>query len=133
MLRYIGQEASVEHDLASTTLVVLDSCGEAPAGADCYRLLVGRVPYPPTQGPSQHLLVLDEDVFPRAGEDRLYTAHVGLASSEGSSSFCTLCSSASRPSRASATRGGGGSPSRCPPWTSCLATSSAGISLSRGF
>jgi hypothetical protein len=22
--------------------------GEAPAGADCYRLLVGRVPYPPT-------------------------------------------------------------------------------------
>jgi hypothetical protein len=47
MLRYTGQEASVEHDLASTTLVVLDSCGEAPAGADCYRLLVGRVPYPP--------------------------------------------------------------------------------------
>jgi hypothetical protein len=41
MLRYTGQEASVEHDLASTTLVVLDSCGEAPAGANYYRLQVG--------------------------------------------------------------------------------------------
>src|SRR5215211_2172467 len=60
-------------------------------------------------------------------------AHVGLASPDESSSFCKLCSSVSRPSRASATRGGGGSPSRCPPRTSCLATSSAGISLSRGF
>jgi hypothetical protein len=33
MLRYTGQEASVEHDPASTTLVVLASCGEAPAKA----------------------------------------------------------------------------------------------------
>ncbi len=45
----------------------------------------------------------------RPGENRLSTAHVGLASSDESSSFCKLRSSASRPSRASATRGGGGS------------------------
>src|SRR5215208_4334508 len=33
MLHYTGQEASVEHDPASTTPVVLASCGEVPAGA----------------------------------------------------------------------------------------------------
>src|SRR5215203_4730874 len=42
---------------------------------------------PHTQGLSQPLVVLSEEVFPRAGDDRLSTAQVGLASSEESSSF----------------------------------------------
>jgi hypothetical protein len=49
----------------------------------------GKVLYPPhlLKGCHYIIVALDGDAFPRAVEDRLTTAQVGLASSEESSSF----------------------------------------------
>jgi hypothetical protein len=43
---YVVAPADEARELTQETAV--GRAGEAPAGADCYRLLVGRVPYPPT-------------------------------------------------------------------------------------
>ena len=43
---YVVAPADEARELTQETAV--GRAGEAPAGADCYRLLIGRVPYPPT-------------------------------------------------------------------------------------
>jgi hypothetical protein len=66
--------------------------GRGRRGASGGRLLspaCGKVLYPPhlLNGCHHIFVALDGDAFPGAGEDRLSTAQVGLASSEESSSF----------------------------------------------